>query len=294
MSGRHFPGKILPYILLSPAVGLTIIFLIIPTIQSLYQSFFMISPFGNKSIFVGFENFTTLLTSGDYIHSIVISIIFSIIVVTIDLGLGVIFAVLLNNRLKGMTFYRTTVIFTYAISPVIAGTIWALMFSPSTGPIVYILKAVFGINFNWMTNSWMALVIVAASAAWKQLGYNIIFSLAALQNIPYSLIEAADIDGATPTIKFFKITIPLISPTLFFLLVMDMFYSFFQVFGVVDVMTQGGPGNATTIMVYQLYKDGFVNLRTGVASAESVLLFIVVFILVMIQFRFTEKKVFYT
>ncbi len=292
--GRRFPAKFLPYVLLSPAVGLTIVFLVIPTIQSIYQSFFMVSPFGNKSIFVGLENFTTLLTSGEYIHSIVISVIFSIIVVALDLSLGVIFAVLLNNRLRGMTFFRTTVIFTYAISPVVAGTIWALMFAPSTGPIVYILKRFFGISLNWMTSPGIALFIVAASAAWKQLGYNVIFSLAALQNIPSTLLEAAEIDGATSVVKFFKVTLPLISPTLFFLLIMDMFYSFFQVFGVVDVMTQGGPGDATSIMVYQLYKDGFVNLRTGLASAESVLLFILVFILVMIQFKFTEKRVFYS
>ncbi len=292
--GRKFPAKYLPYVLLSPAVVLTFIFLVIPTIQSVYQSFFMVSPFGNKTIFVGLENFTDLLTSGEYIHSILVSIIFSTIVVVLDLSLGIIFAILLNNRLKGMTFYRTIVIFTYAISPVVAGTIWALMFAPSTGPIVYILKALFGIEVNWMTSPWIALFVVSAAAAWKQLGYNVIFSLAALQNIPSSLLEAADIDGASSFVKFFKVTIPLVSPTLFFLLVMDMFYSFFQVFGIVDVMTQGGPGDATSIMVYQLYKDGFVNLRTGLASAESVLLFIIVFILVMIQFRFTEKKVFYT
>jgi sn-glycerol 3-phosphate transport system permease protein len=292
--GRGFKSKVLPYLLLLPVVGLTVVFLIIPAAQSFYESFFMTSPFGNRSIFVGFDNFVSLLSSDKYMHSIWISLIFSVIVVSFDLVFGVIFAVLLNNKLKGMTVYRTLLIITYAISPVVAGTIWSLMFAPSTGPITYLLKFFFHINLNWMTSSTAALIIVAISAAWKQLGYNIIFSLAGLQNVPGELLEAADIDGASPLTKFFKITIPIISPTLFFLLVMDMFYSFFQVFGVIDVMTQGGPGYATDILVYQLYKDGFVNLQTGLASSESVLLFLIVFGLVLVQFKFTEKKVFYS
>ncbi|WP_036223332.1 carbohydrate ABC transporter permease [Mesoaciditoga lauensis] len=290
----RFKSRILPYLFLTPAVGLTIIFLMIPAAQSAYESFFITSPFGNRSIFVGLDNYISLLTSSDYIHSIWISIIFSVIVVSFDLVLGVIFAVLLNNKLKGITVYRTILILTYAISPVVAGTIWSLMFAPSTGPMTYLLKAFFHVNLNWMINPQVALIIVAISAGWKQLGYNIIFSLAGLQNVPGELLEAAEIDGASPLKKFFTITIPLISPTLFFLLIMDMFYSFFQVFGVIDVMTQGGPGYATDILVYQLYKDGFVNMQTGLASSESVLLFLIVLGLVMLQFRFTEKSVFYS
>jgi sn-glycerol 3-phosphate transport system permease protein len=290
----HFKSKFLPYLLLLPAIGLTVVFLIIPAIQSFYESFFMTSPFGNKSIFVGWSNFVYLLTSGEYIHSIWISIMFSTMVVSMDLVLGVILAALLNNQIKGITAYRTILILTYAVSPVVAGTIWSLMFAPSTGPITYILKAIFHIDFNWMTSSTAALIIVSISAAWKQLGYNIIFSLAGLQNVPNELLEAADIDGASTIRKFFNITLPLLSPTLFFLLIMDMFYSFFQVFGVIDVMTQGGPGDATNVLVYQLYQDGFVNLQSGLASSESVLLFMIVLGLVLLQFKFTEKSVFYS
>jgi sn-glycerol 3-phosphate transport system permease protein len=290
---RRFPNKILPYILVSPSIVVVIIFLIIPTIQSLYMSFFRVSPFGDKMIFVKFYNFIKLFTSPDYLNSLVITLIFVIAVVAIGLTVGLLISVVLNQRLRGLNYYRTLFIWTYAISPAVAGTIWALMFDPSSGPMVYIINTLFGKNLNWMMNGNLALLIVIIAASWKMLGYNIIFFLAGLQTIPQELLEAASIDGASSVRKFFRITLPLLSPTTFFLLIMNMLYAFFQVFGLIDVMTKGGPGNATEVLVYKLYRDGFVNLDTGFASAQSVVLFIFVAILTALQFKYAERTVFY-
>ncbi len=289
----RFPNKLLPYLLLLPSLVVVIIFLIVPTIQSLYLSFFRVSPFGDKLIFVGWYNFAKLFKSSDYINSLVITLIFAVFVVVIGLTLGMLLSVLLNQKLKGLQVYRTLFIWTYAISPAIAGTIWALMFSPSSGPITFLLKAIFGANVNWMMDGKVALVAVIIAASWKMLGYNIIFFLSGLQTIPQELIEASAIDGASSVRRFFKITIPLLSPTTFFLLIMNMLYAFFQVFGLIDIMTKGGPGDATQVLVYKLYRDGFINLDTGFASAQSIVLFVFVAILTVLQFRFAEQKVFY-
>lgn len=292
MERARFKNKILPYILLSPSIIVIIIFLVIPTFQSLYLSFFRSSPFGDRIFFVGFRNFIKLFTSEDYLHSLIITIIFAFSVIAISLSLGLLASVFLNVRLKGLKIYRTLFIWTYSISPAIAGTIWALMFDPSTGPLTYFLKKI-GIEINWMTNPTVALAAVIIAASWKMLGYNIVFFLAGLQTIPQELLEAAKIDGANPVVSFFKITFPLLSPTTFFLLIMNIMYSFFQVFGLIDIMTKGGPGNATELLVYKLYRDGFINLQTGYASAQSIVLFIFVTILTTLQFKYTERFVFY-
>jgi len=201
---------------------------------------------------------------------------------------------LLNMKLKGLFIYRTLLIWTYALSPAVAGIIFALIFSPSSGPFNYFLGLLGITKINWMTSPSISLTIVIIAAVWKMLGYNIIFFLAGLQGIPEELLEASAIDGATSFRRFFKIVFPLLSPTTFFLLIMNMLYAFFQVFGMIDVMTKGGPGNATEVLVYKLYKDGFISFNTGFAAAESVMLFIFVAVLTIFQFRFTEKKVFYS
>jgi sn-glycerol 3-phosphate transport system permease protein len=283
----------LPYLLLSPSVAIVVIFLVIPTIQSLYLSFFRISPFGDRKIYVGLSNFSKLFESEAYWNSLIITLIFALAVVAIGISLAVVLASFLNLKLRGMTTVRVLMIWTYAISPALAGTIWALMFDPSSGPLVYIVRQLFGVRLNWMMSGNIALVAIIIAASWKMLGYNIIFFLAGLQMIPDELLEAASIDGASPVRRFFRITLPLLSPTTFFLLIMNTLYAFFQVFGLIDVMTRGGPGDATEVLIYKLYRDGFVTMDTGYASAQSVVLFVFVAILTVLQFKYAERRVFY-
>jgi len=284
----------MPYLLLLPSLVVVVVFLVIPSIQSVYLSFFRMSPFGDKMFFVQWQNFQNLLTSKDYLGSLWVTLVFAVCVVGLGLSLSMLLAVLLNQKLRGLYFYRTLLIWTYALSPAVAGVIWALIFSPSSGPFNYFLKLLNISPINWMTTPSVAVLIIILAATWKMLGYNIIFFLAGLQAVPVELLEAASIDGATAVRKFFRITVPLLSPTTFFLLIMNMLYAFFQVFGLIDVMTKGGPGNATEVLVYKLYKDGFVHFNTGLAAAQSVLLFVFVAVLTVFQFRFTEKKVFYS
>jgi len=288
-----FPNRVMPYILLIPSITVIVIFFLIPTIRSIYQSFFRVSPFGDRRIFVGFGNFSRLFNSPSYVDSLIRTLIFAGSVVVIGLIFCVIVAALLNQRLRGMTIYRTFFIWTYAISPAIAGTVWALMFNPATGPVVYLVKLLTGKAINWMNDGNLALAIVIIAAVWKMMGYNIIFYLAGLQAVPNELLEAAAIDGANGIKRFVKVTLPLLSPMTFFLLIMNMLYAFFEVFGLIDIMTKGGPGNATEILVYKLYRDGFIAIDIGFASAQSVVLFIFVTILTVLQFRYTQQKVFY-
>jgi len=288
-----FPNRVMPYILLIPSITVIVIFFLIPTIRSIYQSFFRVSPFGDRRIFVGFGNFSRLFNSPSYVDSLIRTLIFAGSVVVIGLIFCVIVAALLNQRLRGMTIYRTFFIWTYAISPAIAGTVWALMFNPATGPVVYLVKLLTGKAINWMNDGNLALAIVIIAAVWKMMEYNIIFYLAGLQAVPNELLEAAAIDGANGIKRFVKVTLPLLSPMTFFLLIMNMLYAFFEVFGLIDIMTKGGPGNATEILVYKLYRDGFIAIDIGFASAQSVVLFIFVTILTVLQFRYTQQKVFY-
>ena len=277
---RRFPNRVLPYILLSPSIVIVIIFLIVPTVQSIYMSFFRVSPFGDRKFFVGFENFTRLFQSSAYLHSLIITLIFAVLVVLIGLSLGTVIAVLLNQKLRGLFVYRTFFIWTYAISPAIAGTIWALMFNPSSGPIVYIIRSITGIGINWMTDRNLALAVVVIAASWKMLGYNIIFYLAGLQAIPEELLESASIDGASGVTKFFKIILPLLSPTTFFLLIMNMLYAFFDVFGLIDIMTKGGPGDATDVPSKFIMDNLFERQNIGLASAASTTMLVTVLIII--------------
>ncbi len=292
MQGK-FPNKWLPYLLLSPSIIVIAIFFIVPTVKSIQQSLYRVSPFGDRRFFVGFANFERLFSSSSYLESLTRTLIFAAAVVVLGLSISVVVATLLNQRLSGLAMYRTFFIWTYAISPAIAGTIWALMFNPATGPIVYIIRTLTGFRLNWMMNGDVALLIVIVAAVWKMMGYNVLFYMAGLQNIPEELLEASAIDGASSVKRFFKIILPLLSPTTFFLLIMNMLYAFFDVFGLIDVMTRGGPGNATELLVYKLYRDGFIVIDIGFASAQSVILFIFVVILTLLQFRYTQQKVFY-
>jgi sn-glycerol 3-phosphate transport system permease protein len=289
----RFPNKTLPYLLLAPSVIIVFIFFVVPSIQSLYLSFYRVSPLGNKKIFIGLQNFTRLFQDPGYLNSIITSFKFALFVVVVGLAVSMAVAVVANQRLRGFSIYRTLLIWPYALSPAIAGLIWAQMMDPNIGLTSHLLKTLFGIHFNYQTNGQQALLFISVSAAWKMLGYNIIFFLAGLQSLPVELLEAAAIDGAGAWRRFWKITFPMLSPTTFFLFIMNTLYAFFQVFGLVHITTEGGPGRATDIMVYKLYRDGFEGMNTGYASAQSIILLIMVATLTILQFRYAGSKVHY-
>jgi sn-glycerol 3-phosphate transport system permease protein len=296
MQEDRFPGhRFLPYILILPSVAIIVIFLVVPFVQSVQQSFYVSTAFGTKTIFVGLRNYMRLFASPDYHKSIITTLIFAGFVIMIGLSASLAIAHLLNAKIRGRGFYQIALIWTYALSPAVAGTIWALMFSPSTGIVPYIVGKLFGgYTLNWMTNGSIALLVVSAAATWKMLGYNIVFFLAGLQNVPEELHEAARVDGASGWRTFWRITFPMLSPTTTFLLFVNMLYSFFQVFGLIDIMTRGGPGNATNILIYKLYRDGFVYLNSGSASAQSFIIFIVISVAAVIQLRVVTRKAVYT
>lgn len=295
MQEERFPGyKWLPYLLVAPSIAVIVIFLVVPFVQSVRGSFFVSTPFGTKSIYVGLRNYMRLFSSPDYRSSVLTTLTFSTFVIIIGLSFSLAMAQLLNQKIRGVGFYQVALIWTYALSPAIAGVIWALMFAPATGLVPYIVSNLSGgYVLNWMTNGQIALLVVAAAATWKMLGYNIVFLLAGLQNVPNALMEAARVDGAGPWKAFWRITFPMLSPTTTFLLFVNMLYAFFQVFGLIDIMTRGGPGNATEILVYKLYRDGFIHLNTGSASAQSFVIFFVISIGAIIQLRVATRKAIY-
>ena len=289
----HFDNKILPYFLLLPSFLIIGYFLFYPTIETFRLSFYRLGPFGIRKIFIGWENFQELLLSSNYLNSMKVSFLFSAGVVLVGLSFSLALAVLTNQKVSGMKIYRATLIWPYALSPAIAGALFVFIFDATSGPLNYLISVIFRVKPMWLTSSSLAIWVVIAAGAWKNIGYNIVFFLAGLQNIPKDLQEAADIDGANKFQTFWKITFPILSPITFFLLIMNLIYSFFGCFGLIDVMTQGGPSNSTNIMIYNLYLDAFVNHKTGLAAAESILLFLVVVILTMIQFATSGKKVHY-
>lgn len=289
----RFPDRVLPYLLLAPMIIIVIVFFFVPSVQSLYLSLFRVSPLGNRKIFIGLENFTDLLSSADYLNSLVVSLKYAVFVVVVGLGVSLFVAVVANQRLRGFSIYRTLLIWPYALSPNIAGLVWGLMMNPSFGLGAVVLKDVAGISFNYLNNGNQALLFLAMAATWKMLGYNIVFFLAGLQGLPTELLEAAALDGAGNWTRFWKITFALLSPTTFFLFIMNTLYAFFEGFGLIHITTNGGPGQATNILVYNLYKDGFIGMNTGFASAQSIVLLLMVSVLTYFQFRYAGSRVFY-
>lgn len=283
----------LPYLLVAPSLIIIAIFLVYPFIQSIWGSLLAGGAWGVTSRFVGLTNFINLFTQPDYLWTLGRTFVFATVATFLGLGISLGIAVLLNQKVKGRMFFRTAFIWPYALSPVIAGVLWALLFDPSAGMFAYLAEVLFGLKLNWRTNGPLAFIIISLAAAWKNLGYNIVFFLAGLQNIPTQVLESADIDGANPFQRFWKISIPLISPTIFFLLIMNYLYAFFRTFGLVDVATQGGPGMSTTILTYKLYEDAFVYFDAGSANAQSVILFVFVVGFTYLQFRYAQKGVFY-
>ncbi|SMH50888.1 sn-glycerol-3-phosphate ABC transporter permease UgpA [Mesorhizobium australicum] len=293
MSSRvTFPNKILPYLLLAPQLAITLIFFYWPASQALYQSMLREDPFGLSTKFVWFQNFARVLKDPNYINSVQVTAVFSIATAVISMAVALVLAVMADRVVRGRGVYRTLLIWPYAVAPAIAGMLWLFMFNPTMGSFAYMLR---GAGYNWdpLLNGPQAMTLLISAAAWKQISYNFLFFVAGLQAIPKSLIEAAAIDGAGPTRRFWTIVFPLLAPTTFFLLVINTVYAFFDTFGIVHAVTGGGPGKATETLVYKVYNDGFVNLILGDSAAQSVILMIIVIALTAFQFRYVERKVHY-
>jgi sn-glycerol 3-phosphate transport system permease protein len=293
MKRSIFKNRWLPYFLIAPQLFVVLVFFFWPAFDSLRLSVFRVSPFGDKQVFVGLENFINLLVSSDYHRSVFHSFIFSFGVTFLVLAFSLLLATLANQKIMGLPFYRTAILWTYGIAPPVSGIIWLFIFHPSYGILTYVLSMVTTYEFNWLLKGWIAMLLVIFATAWAHLGYNVAFFLAGLQTIPKSVLDAAKVDGAGGLSLFRWIIFPLLSPVTFFLFIMNMVFSFFETFGIIHAVTQGGPGDTTTIMVYKTYLDGFVNLRIGPSAAQSVILMAIVIFLTVLQFRYTERKVFY-
>jgi sn-glycerol 3-phosphate transport system permease protein len=288
----RFQSGWLPWLLIAPQMAIVLVFFFWPAGQAIYQSLLTQDPFGLSTQFVGMENFERLWNDSSYLASFKTTAVFSVLVAVIGLAIALLLAVMADRVLKGAAVYKTLLIWPYAVAPVVAGVLWLFMFASPMGVIAYYLRAI-GIEWNHLLDSDHAMTLIVAAAVWKQISYNFLFFLAGLQSIPKSLIEAAAIDGASPWHRFWTIVFPLLSPTTFFLLVINIVYAFFDTFGIVDATTQGGPGKDTAILVYKVYYDGFKALDMGGSAAQSVVLMVVVVTLTVIQFRFVEKKVNY-
>ena len=287
-----FRNRVLPYLLVAPQIAITLIFFIWPAAQALYQSVLQQDPFGLSTTFVKLDNFVYIFTDPIYLNSIKVTIIFSFSVATIAMSTALLFAVMADRVIKGATVYKTLIIWPYAVAPVVGAVLWYFLFNPTVGMISFFLKAI-GVNWNHTLNGGHAMILVIVAAAWREISYNFLFFLAGLQAIPKSFIEAAAIDGASPGKRFWTISFPLLSPTAFFLIVMNIVYAFFDTFGVIHAITGGGPNEATNIMVYKVYHDGFRSLDLGGSAAQSVILMIVVISLTVVQFKYIERRVNY-
>jgi sn-glycerol 3-phosphate transport system permease protein len=287
-----FPNKILPYLLVAPQLAITLVFFYWPAGQALYQSMLREDPFGLKSRFIWFDNFRRVLADPAYLNSIKVTVIFSIATAVVAMGVALLLAVMAEKVIRGKGFYRTLMIWPYAVAPAIAGMLFLFMFNPSIGTLAVLLRKA-GVHWDPLLNGTHAMILLVIAAAWKQISYNFLFFVAGLQAIPKTLIEAAAIDGAGETKRFWTIIFPLLAPTTFFLLVINTVYALFDTFGIVHAVTGGGPGKATETLVYKVYNDGFVNLMLGVSAAQSVILMAIVIALTAVQFRYIERKVHY-
>ncbi len=289
---QWFDKCVFPYLLLLPQLVITLMFFIWPAIQAIRQSFYQESPFGFSSHFVAFKNYISLFSNSDYLHSVLSSFIVGIATTVLSMVIALLLAVVADRLLKKRKGLQSVLVWPYAVAPAVAGLLWMFMLNPSVGILAHGLQRI-GIPWNSLINSNDAILLIVIAGAWKQISYNFLFFLAGLQSIPSSLLEAAAIDGAGPIKRFWNITFPLLSPTSFFLLIVNLVYAFCDTFSIIDAVTQGGPGNSTTTMVYKIFLDGFKGESYGSSSAQSVILMIVVTILVVIQFRFVERKVVY-
>jgi len=287
-----FRSAWLPYALLAPQIAVTLVFFFWPAAQAVWFSFQLQDAFGLRTEFVGLANFERLFADERYIASFGTTAVFSSLVAFSGIAISLLLATMADRVLRGALVYKTLLIWPYAVAPAVAGVLWAFLFAPSIGIVTYVLKRA-GIDWNWIINGDQAMLLVVIASVWKQISYNFLFFLAGLQSIPRSLIEAAAIDGAGPGRRFWTIVFPLLSPTTFFLLVVNIVYAFFDTFGVIDATTQGGPAQDTQILVYKVYYDGVKAADLGGSSAQSVVLMFIVIALTAVQFRFVERRVQY-
>ena len=287
-----FRGSLLPYLLLVPQLAVTLIFFYAPASQAIRQSFLLEDAFGLNTSFVWFDNYTTLLSRPEYYNSLGTTLIFAILVAGLSLSLALLLAVQANRHIAGAGVYKTLLIWPYAVAPAVAGVLWLFMFQPSLGLVARGMHSL-GMPWNPLLDGTHAMVLVVLAATWKQISYNFLFFLAGLQAIPRSVIEAAAVDGAGPSRRFWTITLPLLSPTVFFLLVVNIVYVFFDTFGIIDAVTGGGPAKATETLVYKVYSDGKLGSDLGGSAAQSVILLAIVIGLTAIQFRYIERRVVY-
>jgi len=287
-----FRSHWLPWALLAPQAAVIGIFFFWPAAQAILQSLQQQDAFGISTQWVGLDNFRAMFHDPGYLASFQTTAVFSILVAMVGLSLSLLLAVFADRVVKGALAYKTLLIWPYAVAPAVAGVLWLFMFAPSIGVVAYALRH-YGFSWNTLLNANDAMALIVMAAVWKQISYNFLFFLAGLQSIPKSLIEAAAIDGAHPWRRFWTIVFPLLSPTTFFLLVINVVYAFFDTFGIIDAATEGGPGKDTSVLVYKLYYDGFKALDLGGSAAQSVVLMAIVIGLTVLQFRFVEKKVNY-
>ena len=289
----YFTSKFLPYFLILPQVLVTVTFFYWPALQGLAQSVMRSDPFGHRNTFIWLENFIALFNDPLYLKSIGTTLVFSACVAAVSISIGLFIAAMANRALKAKALIRTMLIWPYAVAPAISGILWLFLLHPSYGVVAIAIKRWLGIDWNPVLDGKDALFMVVMASAWKEISYNFVFFIAGMQAIPGSLIEAAAMDGASPFRRFWKITLPLLSPTLFFLTVMNIIYSFFETFGVIHMMTQGGPGGATNILVYKVYQDGFIGLDLGSSAAQSIVLMSLIIVITVFQFKYVERKVQY-
>jgi sn-glycerol 3-phosphate transport system permease protein len=287
-----FGSKVLPYLLLLPQALVIGLFFYWPSAEAIRQSLYIPDPFGLSEQFVGWGNFEFLLADSFYRAAFWTTAVFSFWVTLLSMGLALWLAVTADRIIKGSGTYRTLLVWPYAVAPAVAGVLWLFMFNPSLGIVAFYLK-VLGYDWNHVLNGTEAMALVVMASAWKQISYNFLFFLAGLQAIPRSVIEAAAIDGAGFWRRFWTIVFPLLSPTTFFLLVVNIVYAFFDTFGVIHATTSGGPQQATTTLVYKVYADGFVGQDLGSSAAQSVILLLLVGALTVVQFRYIERRVHY-
>ena len=287
-----FQSRLLPYALVAPQLAVVLIFFYWPAAQAVYYSFLVQDAFGLSTTFVWFDNYRELLSQPDYFAAIVRTFVFSFAIAFSSLSFALLLAVMADKPLRGSTIYRTLLIWPYAVAPPVVGVLWVFMLNPSLGVVARGLRNM-GVDWNPLLNGDQAALLIVLAAAWKQISYNFLFFLAGLQSIPRSVIEAAAIDGARPMRRFWTVIFPLLSPVIFFLLIVNIVYAFFDTFGIIDTMTRGGPAKATETLVYKVYSDGLLGGNLGSSAAQSVILMVIVILLTAVQFRFVERKVTY-
>ena len=292
MKRTIFRNQLLPWLLLAPQLAITFVFFLWPAAQAVRQSFLRQDAFGISTSFAGLANYRALWLSPEYFNSLKVTAVFAVSVTLLSMGTALLLALAVDRMIRSARTYTTLLVWPYAVAPAIAGILWWFIFNPTVGVMPYALRGL-GIDWNHLTDKRDAMILVVVASAWKQISYNFLFFVAGLQSVPASLREAAAIDGAGPVKRFFTITFPLLSPTTFFLLVINIVYAMFDTFAVIDATTEGGPAQATNILVYKVYFDGFIGQNMGSSAAQSVVLMAIVVVLTVLQFRFVERRVSY-